>query len=279
MTALLQISDAHFGTERAPAVEALLALAVEQKPTLVVLSGDITQRATRAQFDAARRFVDALGDMPVMAIPGNHDIPLYDVLTRVARPYARYRRAFGDVLEPVHECEQWLVIALNTTRPWRHKDGEVSAEQVERVAARLSRASAHQLRVVVTHQPVCVTRPEDEHNLLHGHESAVRRWGEAGADIVMGGHIHLPFIVPIHERFPGLPHPFWAVQAGTAVSSRLRFEANNSVNVIRPAREADDDPVRRCCVERWDFDESTRRFERVRIHKLVLGSAVDAVAA
>ena len=98
MTTLLQISDPHFGTERAPAVQALLRLAREQAPDVVVLSGDITQRARRSQFDAARAFIDELQPPALVAIPGNHDIPLFNVIARMFTPYANYVHAFGDNL-------------------------------------------------------------------------------------------------------------------------------------------------------------------------------------
>src|SRR5512139_230131 len=101
MTVLLQVSDPHFGTEQAVVVDALAALARQQRPDLVVLSGDITQRARPAQFRAARAFADRLG-AAVLAVPGNHDIPLFDLWTRLRRPYARYMAAFGTDLEPVH---------------------------------------------------------------------------------------------------------------------------------------------------------------------------------
>jgi len=127
-------------------VEALAALARQQRPDLLVLSGDITQRATPAQFEAAGAFVRRLG-VPVLAVPGNHDIPLFDLWTRLRRPYARYSAAFGPDLEPVHRS----------------------------------------------------------------HAAALARWAEAGADLVMGGHIHLPFVLALH----GLARPMWAVQAGT----------------------------------------------------------------
>ena len=153
MTTLLQISDTHFGTEQAPVVQALSALAHQQRPDVVVLSGDITQRARPAQFAAARAFADGLG-APLLAVPGNHDIPLFDVWTRLRQPYARYIAAFGADLEPVHRSADLLVVCVNTTRAWRHKDGEISAQQIERVAQRVAAAGPGQLRVVVVHQPV-----------------------------------------------------------------------------------------------------------------------------
>jgi 3',5'-cyclic AMP phosphodiesterase CpdA len=195
MSLVLQISDTHFGTEQPPVVEALVRLARDHAPSLVVLSGDITQRARRRQFRAARAFVDRLGAPATLAIPGNHDIPLFNLAARLFTPYANHCREFGADLEPEFESEQLFVIALNTTRIYRHKDGEVSAEQIARVAQRLERATPSQLRIVVAHQPVAVTRPQEETNLLHGCEAAVRSWAHAGADLILGGHIHLPYVL------------------------------------------------------------------------------------
>lgn len=180
MSVLLQISDTHFGTEQPQVVEALVALSARQQPDLVVLSGDITQRARPAQFRAAKAFVERLG-APVLAIPGNHDIALFDLWARLTRPYARYAKAFGTELEPVHASQDWLVVGVNTIRPWRHKNGEVSAAQIDRVAKLLSAASPAQLRVVVVHQPLAVTEARDRTNLLRGHGDAVRAWAAAGA--------------------------------------------------------------------------------------------------
>jgi 3',5'-cyclic AMP phosphodiesterase CpdA len=275
MTALLHLSDTHFGTEVPAVADALLRWAREQRPALVVLSGDITQRARRAQFDAARRFVEQLGRAPVLAIPGNHDIPLFNLAARLFAPYAAYARAFGDVLEPVHESPHWLVIALNTTRPWRHKHGELSAEQVQRVAERLRRAMPDQLRVVVVHQPIALIRDEDQNNRLRGEpDAAIRQWAEAGADLVLGGHIHLPYVAALHERVAGLARRIWVVQAGTAVSSRVRPEAPNSANLIR---WGDGLAAGLCVVERWDYGVGVGRFVKASEAALETRSRADPI--
>lgn len=270
MSCLLQISDPHFGTEQPEVLQALERLAHALAPELVVLSGDITQRATVAQFAAARAFADRLG-APVLAIPGNHDIPLFQLAARVFAPYARYRRAFGDDLEPVFDSPRWLVAAVNTTRWYRHEDGAVSPAQVERVARLLETASPTQLRVVVTHQPIAVVRPQDARHALRGGEAAARRWAAAGADLVLGGHIHLPYVRPLHEGFVESARPLWAVQAGTAVSTRVREGHPNSVNVLRP--EAVEGAPRGCCVERWDYAPGERAFVRAVLRRLPLGLA------
>jgi len=269
MTLLLQVSDPHFGTERPPAVAALEALVREQRPDVLLLSGDITQRATRAQFAAARAFVERLQVPVVLAVPGNHDIPLFNLPARLLWPYAGFVRAFGPELEPSFENDELLVLALNTTRPWRHVDGELSAAQVERVARRVAQASPAQVRLVVVHQPVAVTRPQDAHNLLHGREAAQRRWQEAGVDAVLGGHIHLPYVVPWASSDGAPSRPMWAVQAGTALSHRVRAEAGNSVNLIRVGGGAPGE--RRLRVERWDHQPETERFACVAQHALLGG--------
>ncbi|MGH6611412.1 MAG: metallophosphoesterase family protein [Burkholderiaceae bacterium] len=259
MTTLLQISDAHFGTEQQPVVQALLQLASEQSPDIVVLSGDITQRARGHQFRAARAFIDRMNPRALVAIPGNHDIPLFNVLARVAAPYAGYTRAFGHNLEPEYEADDLLVMCVNTTRPERHVDGEISPAQIKRICQRVGRAAPSQLRIVVVHQPVLAIREEDLDNLLHGHKQAIPAWSAAGVDIIMGGHIHLPYVRSLLTTFPTLPRDIWTVQAGTCVSSRIREGMTNSVNIIRC--DGDEAP-RRCDVERWDYTPTLAKFER-----------------
>ncbi|WP_029462219.1 metallophosphoesterase family protein [Serpentinimonas barnesii] len=310
MSLVLQVSDTHFGTEQPPVVEALVQLAQQQHPDLLLLSGDITQRARPAQFRAARAFMerlaacrtwgvesenrpqrdqfapgspphspamgpedgakwaaavdlqptlpksDRLPSAPWLAVPGNHDIALFDLWTRLRRPYAQHLAAFGPELEPIHDSPELLVLCLNTTRPWRHKHGEVSAAQIERVAQRLEAASAAQLRVVVVHQPVAVIRASDVVNRLRGHEAALPRWAAAGADLVLGGHIHLPYV----RAVPGLARPLWAVQAGTAVSARLREGLPNSVNLLRWGAPHASPGC--CLIEQWDYAAAQRAFVR-----------------
>ncbi|NGM88736.1 metallophosphoesterase [Parapusillimonas sp. SGNA-6] len=260
MKVVLHVSDPHFGTERAAVVKALERLAHAQEPALLILSGDITQRARKAEFTAAGAFIDRLAIPARLVIAGNHDIPLFDLATRIFRPYSRYRRIFGSDLEPVHETAELLVIGVRTTRRYRHIEGEVSAGQIERVAQRLKQADKRQLRIVVTHQPVYVTQPADEEHLLRGHDQAIKAWAEAGVDLILGGHIHRPFVRALHEGRADLHQAVWVVQAGTAVSARIRHDSNNSINLIRHGLGG---MSRHCIVERWDYDDATDEFTMV----------------
>jgi 3',5'-cyclic AMP phosphodiesterase CpdA len=259
MTLILQVSDPHFGTERPPVLEALVALAHELAPELLILSGDITQRARRAQFEAAAKFVERLKIPNVLAIPGNHDIPLFDLAARFGDPYAGYRAAFGSELEPSFRATDCVVLGVKTTRRYRHTDGEISRQQRDRVSVALRNASATQLRVVVLHQPVAVPRVSEQHNVAHGGEAAVRDWAAAGADVLLAGHIHLPFVIPLHETMAPLARKLWAVNAGTAISHRVRYDAGNSVNVLRTSPES----PRVVTVEHWGYSAPKGRFGRM----------------
>ncbi|MGE0824594.1 MAG: metallophosphoesterase [Candidatus Binatia bacterium] len=268
MSVVLHLSDPHFGTEREVVIDALVGLVRREQPDLAVLSGDITQRARRTQFRAAQRFVDRLTVPTVFVLPGNHDIPLFNLFARVWFPYTNYQRAFGFDLQPTYESENLLVIGVNTTRPYRHIDGEVSCEQIDQVAERLYRATQQQLRMVVTHQPVHVIRPQDEMNLLHGHRQAADAWSQAGADLLLGGHIHLPYVCPLPQPRKDVQRQVWVVQAGTAVSTRTRRGAPNSINLIRYVPT---DIPRVCSIERWDYQESAQCFQLIQSTGIQLG--------
>ncbi|MGE0799980.1 MAG: metallophosphoesterase [Lautropia sp.] len=265
MTALLQISDPHFGTEQAPVVDALRTLVEECRPEVVVMTGDVTQRATAAEFRLAAAFLASLASPVRLVLPGNHDIPLLNLPLRLLAPFARFRRVFGAELEPVHDDPALQLTCVNTVVRYWHKDGAIAGAAIDRVARRLAAADAGQLRVVVCHHPVLAARAEDEHNLLRGGDRAVRRWVDAGADLIVGGHIHLPYVRPLKQRYPDLKRDAWAVQAGTAVSTRIRAGIPNSVNLIR-AGEDGHRPA--CTIERWDYRGAAGRFERIAAERL-----------
>jgi hypothetical protein len=121
------------------------------------------------------------------------------------------------------------------------------------------------VRIVVVHQPVLAIRASDKKNLLKGHRQAVPAWAAAGADIIMGGHIHLPYVRSLRDTFPELRRDTWIVQAGTSVSSRTREGVPNSVNVIRCNGELS---AHGCTVERWDYVTASDGFEPQTNHVL-----------
>jgi 3',5'-cyclic AMP phosphodiesterase CpdA len=256
MITIAHLSDPHFGTVDPEVYRALLADLRARPPELYVLTGDVTQRARRLQFRAARQWLSELPTAPVLTLPGNHDIPLYDLWTRVTNPYRLYRHYITDDLEPQHASADALVICVNATRATRHKNGELSRRQIARTAERI-RSAIQPFRIVATHQPLAVTLDQDVSNLARGAELALQQWIAAGADLLIGGHIHLPYCT----RISAGARAAIVLQAGTALSRRTRGTAANSYNRIAL------DATRRCMrLERRDFDVAQRAFALRDIH-------------
>ncbi len=252
---IAHISDPHFGTEVTAVRDALLADLTTQPPDLLLLTGDITQRARRAQFARARAFLDALPPMLKLCLPGNHDLPLFDVFTRFTRPYERFRRYVSPSLEPEHADPRLAVLCVDATSPWRHKDGAVDATQVQRTAARL-RDLPQPFRLVATHQPLASATLTDRRNVIHGAHHAMQQWIGAGADLFLGGHIHLPYCLQVSMDDDS--RSALLLQAGTCLSHRTRQGVPNSYHQITLEQDV---TQRRIRIEQRDFDATTGAFQ------------------
>lgn len=257
MSVVLQISDTHFGTEKAEVVAALQALATTIRPDLIVLSGDLTQRARPSEFAAFRAFLARLPSAPRLIVPGNHDIPLFDLLTRWTRPFAAYAERCGPALEPSWQLADLFIAGVNSVSPWRHKNGVLSSGHVDAVARRLREAGAATMRVVVVHHPVDVGDSADVGDLVQGASEAVKVWADAGADLVMSGHVHVPLCRALSVRYGPMARQCWVAVAGTAVSARTRRGWPNSVNVLRINRAEGGE---RRVLEQYDFASARRLF-------------------
>lgn len=211
MTArIVHVSDLHTGTRGDAAVERALAVLVErERPDLVVASGDLTHRGRRAQHDRAHAFLTSLG-APVLAVPGNHDIPLLPP-ARVASPWREFERLWGTT-EPELAGGGVHVVGLNSVRPWRHQGGALSGAQLEVAAQRLAAAAPGACRVVVLHHHLLGAPWRAARKRPLSHRSAVlRALVAAGAELVLAGHIHQSAVSERHE-FEVVPG-----EAGSAV--------------------------------------------------------------
>ncbi len=182
------IGDLHFNHVDPAALRALSDDLGGRTLELVVVAGDLTQRARRAEFRAARDFLATL-PAPSLVIPGNHDLPLFDLPLRLLNPYGRYRRYIEGELEPRVQTPLVGAIGVDATGRWRHKDGRLDAARIERGARRL-RAMARPFRLVAVHQPLAAVQADDRRHVVHGAADALDSWLSAGADLVVGGHVH-----------------------------------------------------------------------------------------
>lgn len=231
MRVLVHLSDLHFGRVDQDLIEPLRRSLARLRPALVVVSGDLTQRARRRQFRAARAFLDTL-PAPVLAVPGNHDVPLYDVVRRFLRPLERYRRYIDDDLEPFYVDHEIAVAGLNTARALTVQGGRLNLRQLERVRSRLQEADPHLVRIVVTHHPFDAPAGHGEGKLVGRAALAMESLAACGVDVCLAGHLHVGHVGRAADRYV-LPDGRGAllVQAGTATSTRGRGEVN-SFNVL-----------------------------------------------
>jgi 3',5'-cyclic AMP phosphodiesterase CpdA len=220
MTVIAHISDLHFGTEDR---EVASALAAELDVSLVVISGDLTQRARTEQFRAARVFLDDLR-APYLVVPGNHDIPLYDLFSRFAHPLARYRDHVTDELMPTFFGDDLAVVGLNTAHGFTFKGGRVTREQAEAVRDRLA-ASPARWKAVVAHHPFVVPSGGDPDQRVDGADVALPIFQEAGVDMLLTGHLHVAYASD-EAGFRSDDRTIVAVHAGTCISTRRRGEPN-----------------------------------------------------
>ena len=261
MRTIVHLSDLHFGATLFTTVEPLLDVVRDVSPDLVIVSGDLTQRARVAQFRDARFFLDRL-PAPQLVVPGNHDVPLYDFVRRFVAPLQRYSQFITDDLSPVFIDDEVAVVGINTARSLVFKGGEVEAKQLDRAEAQFSKATRGQVRIVVVHHPFHI--PAHIHNIrpVEGAQAAMERFAKLEVDLILAGHMHM-----IHESSTSSyvsGYDGTVLHAGTATSTRSRGEPN-SFFVIRTGEEIAVDTYK------WDVARNTFESTGTRVIQRVHG--------
>lgn len=230
VTTIAQISDLHFPFTSEPILAALRRSLFEASPAVLVVSGDLTQRARESQFLAAREYLGTL-PRPQIVIPGNHDVPLYDVYRRFLRPRERFSRLICDELTPDYSDDTWFVVGADSTRAFTFdifgfwKNGSLSDHQLDEIRACFARAKPEQLRVLAIHHPLINPWDTTSRYTVRRRHVILRVLEEVGVHVVLSGHLHVgygahaPLITPNGRKV-------LCVQSGTATSTRLRDEAN-----------------------------------------------------
>jgi 3',5'-cyclic AMP phosphodiesterase CpdA len=239
MRRIAHLSDLHFGTETAPVLTELARSVLAFAPDLVVVTGDLTQRARASQFRSARQFLDAL-PFAKLIVPGNHDIaPLYQPLRRLFTPYARYHRFITEQLDGAYYDDELLVLALSSVQPFRWKEGTVSRRQLEWIAEYAQRFP-NQLRILAAHHPLVEAETDKPTRRLRRHGALMSVLDSADIAVSLSGHLHKSFtglaVTPLDEAGSVL-----AVHASTATSTRLRGHENayNQLTIDGPRLRVD----------------------------------------
>lgn len=233
-TRLIHVSDVHFGVEDRAALAAVARAVEQERPDALVCTGDLTQRATHAQYEQAREWF-AQFDVPVWLDVGNHDLPYYNLWERFSDPYRRFRALQKAVAVAQFATDDVVLVPLKTTvraqGRWPWSDGVVTPDALRATSAALAPLRDDPRTVIVTaHHPLHGPRPDEPSGTIGGYE-ALEELAELGANAVLSGHIHTPFN---HDPY----HPggkIQAIGAGT-LSTRLRFGAPPSYNVLHCER-------------------------------------------
>ncbi len=237
MPTLLHISDLHFGKPFLPNVaEAVIEHSRALAPDVVVVSGDLTQRARAEQFRQAAEYLERF-EKPVVVTPGNHDVPFYRIWERFLAPYRYYNRHISSDLNTATEVGGLLIVALNSSRRFTFTNGRIRRSQLD-FATRAMRAAGDSLkRIVVTHHHLAPPPGFEGGNVMPFARRALRRFTELGVDLILAGHMHRAYIGTSLDFFPGDldRRGIVIVQCGTTTSrrGRGRERMRNTLNVIR----------------------------------------------
>lgn len=259
MKTIAHISDLHFGTEDPEVAEGLVEDLHRMQPELVINSGDFTQRARRLQYRAAADYMERLPH-PQLSVPGNHDIPLFDIIRRFLFPLGRYKKYITEEMFPRFVDDNLTVLGLNTARSLTWKSGRISAEQIEEMERVLSTLPKENFKIVVTHHPF-IPPPGQEYagiDLVERAGRALKVLERYEVDLLLAGHLHHGYTGDVRTYYPSSERAIIVVQAGTAISDRVRHEPNG-YNIIRLKDEYISVEVRR-----WNEDiQSFSEYEKI----------------
>ena len=251
MRTIVHLSDLHFGHVDTALLAPLRETVAALKPHVVVVSGDLTQRARAREFQEARAYLDTL-PQPQIVVPGNHDVPLYNVFKRFFSPLKNYQKYISEELEPTLIDPEIAVIGINTARSLTFKGGRINEEQVERIRSQLCTLDERITKIVVTHHPFDQPPDWDKEHVVGRAPMAMQMLSRCGADILLAGHAHMSHAGQMTARYKIEGFAALVVQAGTATSTRGRGEAN-SFNVLRADANTVD-------VEQYSWDAAIRQF-------------------
>lgn len=267
MRTIAHVSDLHFGYNDPLLAKALHDSLHEIQPHVLVVSGDLVEHATDDEFLSAREFLQTL-PQPQIIVPGNHDLPFYNLWRRFTEGLDKYRRFITDNPEPVFLDDEIAIVGADSAHLFPVKGGKITDAQLDDLVELFSEFPSNLIRVLVTHHPFDLPEPSNPHLLIGHARRAVTRLGPV-VDILLAGHVHLSSSGSTSTRYKLQGQAMAFVQAGTAISDRNKGEAN-SFNVIRTG--FGDKREKRIVVDRYSWVNGQQKFECADSEEYRLGS-------
>lgn len=231
MTVIAHLSDLHFGREIPEVVAGLFDALEASSPELIIITGDLTQRATKGQFQKAHRFLKRLNH-PYLIVPGNHDMPAYNLFERFFCPWKKWKHSITPELEPLIHRETFTAAGLTTARRMQFSfdwsGGAIDDEQTAHIKQYFINVPGLNLRILAAHHPLWVPPSHDFRRPVKGRNEALAALNSAGVDMILGGHLHLPYVTLMAGMIIS--------NAGSTLSNRLDYGSKNSFTLINGDR-------------------------------------------
>ncbi|HEX4166368.1 MAG TPA: metallophosphoesterase [Bryobacteraceae bacterium] len=256
MRLIAHISDLHFGYNDPLLAKALSESLTRISPNVLVVSGDLVEHATDAEFQDARDFLDSL-PWPQIIVPGNHDLPFYNLWRRFTEGLDKYRRFITENLQPAFIDDELAIVGADSAHLYPVKGGKITDSQLDDLVGLFASFPSALFRVLVTHHPFDLPEPSNPH-LLIGHSRRAVTLLAPVVDILLAGHVHVSSTGSTSTRYKLEGQAIAFVQAGTAISDRNKGE-NNSFNVIRTGNSESHE--KQITVDRYSWTKDERRFD------------------
>jgi 3',5'-cyclic AMP phosphodiesterase CpdA len=232
MRRIAQLSDLHFGSHESHIAADLIASLNLQQLDLVVLSGDFTQRARQAEFAQAHRFLGNIAQ-PKLVVPGNHDLPLYDMIGRLHKPLKNFRRYIAPqgIAGDLFQDDVIAVLGLNTARRFPGKSGRVSFDQIAHLRRVFANVPRGVFKALVTHHPLGYPAGETPHGIAGRSGHVLQALAGLDVHLLLSGHGHRPLSGTL-ELETAERRSILLLHAGTAISTRTRDGHGNTYNLV-----------------------------------------------
>lgn len=154
---IVHLSDLHFGRSVSQVkLKALIYDLIEQKPDLVVVTGDITDGGNVKQFIRAKDFLDSVGCL-TLTVPGNREVSPFAPWELFIRSMSmrRYRSFFGQsdqIFYKFEECKT-VLFGLNSVSRFPSWPGSIARETRYWFKDQAQKFSTY-LKVLFLHHPI-----------------------------------------------------------------------------------------------------------------------------